>query len=403
MNYLIFGILFISINSFADFNEACRKLNNQKQVDLNQKKLIHWSEVVFKTKDCEKLVTKLRQLKSLSDLLPTNNPHAFPSPFDPTGTEIFRRTSGFNINKLSELKVDEQALYFFKEFQNIKHIDIDSFTDQEINLEEILRIFPKIESISYNPGASVKIKVDSVVSNNINLYITGEFDDEKIDEGLVNHIKGIQSFSGRISELYKYKNLKTIGVKNVHPDSRLKELLNFQKLENLFLSTKYISEINDVKHLKNLKFLLINCLEDGNISFGCSSRRVMDVQFISGLHFLEGIEIGSNLIERVPSVANLKNLRFLNLGNNEIIEFPNLNGLSKLTFVGLSDNKLSTNSEIKFQGEYLDLGFNQIENINELNISDQTQIILEGNPVNRSNCPTDASNPYIARFCSQSQ
>lgn len=406
MNYAILLLVFFSLSAQASFKKKCQQVQNSDTTDTKTKIQINWIQTTFQTKDCNRLNEMLQGVKSLRALFPTHEPQLELSTYDPieSGTHALRHK--LQHGDWEETQKVFKDLSFFQEFKNLKHVDLGSFNIKDVTLKSIISQLPTINSISIASSELNQELVNLIIENNLEVHITGNFVFNESIEKLNNQIGGIQNFSGRILDLKRFKNLKSLGLQHIEPESSLKELVIIKNLESLMLSTRYITKLSDISHLKYLKFLKIDCNENRTEthSVSCSSLYSEKIDFIEDLKFLAGLSIAVKKLESTRPFLNLKNLRFLSLSGNNLSTIPDLRKLKNLKVVNLSYNNITDMSNIQFvRADIIDLGYNDIKKVEDFPGIANTEILLDGNQINiddSKSCPRNSSNISIAKFCS---
>lgn len=402
--YLIF--LFLSLSAHASFKEKCLQTQQSKtNSDLN--KQFEWIQYVFKSNDCHLLERRLKTITSIRLFFPTHETQKGQSTYNPIESAIHTSRYNFNYEKWLEVQKNFRDLSLFSEFKNIKHIDLDYFNQNDFTLKDIINQIPTINSISISSSELNFEVVNIIKEKNIDVHISGSFVLNNFVEELEDQIGGIQSFSGRILDLKRFKRLRTLGLLHIDPQSSLKELMLLKNLENLILSTKYISQMEHVSQLRNLKFLKIECkeLRTENHSVSCISINPEKVEFIKYLSYLEGLSLAVKEVESIKPITSLKHLKYLSLSGSSLTETPELSDLETLKFLDLSFNDISSMNGVQnLKAKLIDLSFNQIEKVEDYPKLVNAEILLDGNAINKLSaldCPKDSLNKSIAKFCSE--
>lgn len=162
-----------------------------------------------------------------------------------------------------------------------------------------------------------------------------------------------------ISKLKKLKKLNLSGI--IHIESGCNNVNSFQvdqvsnlKVEEIYLSSNYISNVDHLNHLPNLKVLdlshnniesffqdnVIPTLEILNLSYN----RIQGIS-ISGFSRLKRLNLSHNFINEMSTITwddkEYPNLKMLNLSKNLISKIETISRFSSLEILNLSFNNIT--------------------------------------------------------------
>jgi len=139
----------------------------------------------------------------------------------------------------------------------------------------------------------------------------------------------------------------------------------------LFLSFNEIEDISPLKSLTNL------------INLYLCNNRIADLSPLSGLTNLVNLELWGNQIEDISPLSELTNLCWIELYQNNISDLSPLSKLINLDNLGLASNNIKdvTPLAVLTNLKHLDLSNNQISDASALDSLKDTEINLDGNPL----------------------
>jgi len=140
---------------------------------------------------------------------------------------------------------------------------------------------------------------------------------------------------------------------------------------SLFLSFNEIEDISPLEGLTNL------------INLYLCENRIVDLSPLSRLTGLTNLELWGNQIEDISSLSELTSLYWIELYRNNIIDVSPLSQLVNLDNLGLSSNNIQDVAPLAglTNLRYLDLSSNNISDASALSSLKDTEINLEGNPL----------------------
>ncbi len=198
-----------------------------------------------------------------------------------------------NLSQLEELSIDSISAEEFDDFKNIKSIDIDDITQEQVNKLPQLKNLEDLTLHSLINDLSPLEKINNLET------ITLDIDS--------------QQYFDKFSELKI--DLKEISL-NDSIDSDLKELNlsklnNFKNLEDLTLSINKFSNFDSIKNLSGLKKFsfysyVFDDLHEGYFSWDISPLKKLETLRITYYPFAHGY--GLNKIKNLESLSNLKNM-----------------------------------------------------------------------------------------------
>ncbi len=177
-----------------------------------------------------------------------------------------------------------------------------------------------------------------------------------------------------ISEIKGIKNLSALQVLNLHNNSiaKITGLENLSGLQELYLHSNSIEEITGLENLINLQVLNLhsNSIEEITGLDILSALQVLylcniSIEVITGLENLSDLQklsLRNNSISEITGLENLTNLQELYLNSNSIEEIKGFSGLNKLTRLGLYENPVHKWVKKRFKTSYA----STIKNIPEL-------------------------------------
>jgi hypothetical protein len=159
-------------------------------------------------------------------------------------------------------------------------------------------------------------------------------------------------------EILKYKQLKTISLRNCNLTHLPIEVVQLPQLESLYLDGNQFKTLPaEIGHLKNLKIL--------NLTNNELSSLPNEFGGLTQLHYLD---LDKNRLLTLPEgIGQLTNLRWLVLAHNELKEIPmSISHLTKLGYLNLNGNQLVR----------LPLPFFQLSQLNELYLKNNLLVEL---------------------------
>jgi Leucine-rich repeat (LRR) protein len=167
-------------------------------------------------------------------------------------------------------------------------------------------------------------------------------------------------------------------------------------LENLFLTSNLINNIDKIKHLNKLKRLFLENNQIEEIipiisliklsSLGLSSNAIKDLSPLTNLN-LYSLELNNNQITEIGFIKNMSNLRYLFLSQNQIenIDEDTFNNFKYLLDLDLSLNNITKIKLNKTEKIFkLNLSHNLLENIDflfEVNLNLLKYLSLNNNKI----------------------
>ncbi|WXR62669.1 leucine-rich repeat domain-containing protein [Peptostreptococcaceae bacterium AGR-M142] len=140
-----------------------------------------------------------------------------------------------------------------------------------------------------------------------------------------------------------------------------KDLINVTKLNINLNKTKdnNLSEINDLKYLKNLEYLNI------------SNNNITQIADLATLDSIKVVYANNNKLETIKPFINLKNLEVLCLDDNNIKDITGISELKNLKQLYISNNQIENLEELN------NLNNLEIIDIEGLNIKDYAKLNLD--------------------------
>jgi len=175
-------------------------------------------------------------------------------------------------------------------------------------------------------------------------------------------------------------------VDDIYPRLDISPLTAITSLEHLDLSDRYISNIQKIRRLINLKHLVLN------------ETRTFHLSFLTYLNHLEHLELCNNAISDLTPIGSLSHLRYLDLGNknplgtekaagetmNHISRINGIGGIISLENLNLCHNQIVELSGIEnlIQLRFLDLSDNNLEDISNLaSLHELQELRIKGNNI----------------------
>ena len=136
-------------------------------------------------------------------------------------------------------------------------------------------------------------------------------------------------------------------------------------LTSLDASERGIEDLDGLEYAVNLEELLLD------------SNEVRNLEPIAGLTKLVFLSLNHNKLSDTSDLAALTNLELLLLDHNEITDINFLTPLSKLSMLSLQGNKITDIHALAgLTIEYLNIGYNEIEDISSLLAMENLQFVL---------------------------
>ncbi|MEH7491429.1 leucine-rich repeat domain-containing protein [Neobacillus niacini] len=142
-------------------------------------------------------------------------------------------------------------------------------------------------------------------------------------------------------------------------------------LTSLDASDRGIEELDGLELADSLEELLLDY------------NSVRNLEPIAGLANLAHLSLGHNKLSDISSLASLSNLQTLMLDGNEIVDISILSQLSKLTILSMQGNRVKDIGALAdLNIEFLNIGFNEIDNISSLlELKNLQYVLIMNNPV----------------------
>lgn len=147
----------------------------------------------------------------------------------------------------------------------------------------------------------------------------------------------------QLEALTKFKNLRSLSLKNDHLKEIPKSISELTNLRVLDLSGNDFKILpTEIKKLKNLEEIYLNNEPNADIN--------QEVSLLSKLPNLKILHLENDDIGIIPkNITNLKNLEKLYLNDNKIVEFPDfLTKNKKLLYIDMKNNPLQWKGERPF-------------------------------------------------------
>lgn len=346
--------LFVSFNAFSQerFLAIC---NDPLPRGYAYENDIRWLKYLFKTTDCDEVRSHLSKLKSFNEFIvpeyiqPIAQYHwSYDLPYltgitSKVSMEVMPwRKLGFLPEADNVFKHPEM----YAEFENLSILDMttpSNFVIQDVC--KIKTILPHIKTLILEGSKLSHIEKNClndpefpwIIASNLN-----GLNSSKLHQKII----GIYQFVGSLKTLKKFRYLRYLGVDNNTVDNDVSFLAKNLNLTHLNLSMRFgISNISELRQLKNLKSLIITCREKSYDEFfkdthekDCETDYLKDLSFLSELPWLESLAIPGNKLEDVTAISTLKNLKYLDLSHNDIKEMPDLSELKELKHFDISKN-----------------------------------------------------------------
>ena len=131
---------------------------------------------------------------------------------------------------------------------------------------------------------------------------------------------------------------------------------DFEKVTALDLNRKKISDVGDLKRLKQVKWLWLNGNKIHDISalrelreitsLHLESNRLVDTDGLKELRQLKELSINHNQLRDLSALKDLTQLRYLDLGHNQLTDLSALKDLKLLNHLDLRNNPDLPNAEV---------------------------------------------------------
>lgn len=333
--------------------------NNPDSYDWTWGNDIKWLKGFFKTSDCNEIVKGLSSLTSYNEFMIGEFVNSkdtkyswekdFPFIKGITGEYSHRfgawwidfSTDEYNIFQTPEL---------YSEFENLSVIDLTQnmgFSKLNGNICGFFDKLPNIQTAIMSYGDLVFIDRNCKSMKLPWIIMTSANGANKVL--FADKIIGIMSFGGSLGNLKKFKNLRYLGLSNSTEDNDIGYLaqnLNLTHL-NLNMRVKGVKNITELRHLKNLEWLTLTCIDNitytgfEDIPKTCDKPYLTDISFLSELPWLRYLDLTANKLSDVSVVKKLKRLESLTLNYNNISEMPDLSDLKELKNFDISNNPVS--------------------------------------------------------------
>ncbi|CRG95828.1 leucine-rich repeat protein [Plasmodium gallinaceum] len=276
------------------------------------------------------------------------------------------------LKKLKILRCSHNKITNLPLFQNLNLMELNIHNNLIKDITHLVLIKNKKSLISIN------IYNNKINFLNLDIYLIHIFPNLLIlNNNYVEKKQNIQKF---------FKNIYTIDaffdMYNLYPpytsllsleinSLKIKNILfninndNFKNLISLNISNNYISNINNIGPLDNLKVLIMNNNKHINENSFIDEN---DNSTLNSFNSLEELDISHCLLSKttfLKKCTNLKNLKILNLEGNNINTIKYLECFEKLKILNLSNNKISKICSNSFPNslENLDISNNLIRSL----------------------------------------
>ena len=386
MKIILLSMLLICFSNmtFAKSGFITECQNNHKSEELEQH--FKWISLLLKTDNCYLLHKKISNIKSLSQIIPSNENFGIDT--KSSWTNNFPYLNGLiNSEDLSSTEyrfIDtltvSQNIDLYQEFLNIFHITYKttySFV-KNYTVCEIIKKFPQVRQITIDPEVLNDYESDKCISiADIEIIISGKFTGfKKVKENNqypLSRIIGFEEYQDTFENLIFYPYVRYLGISEVlGSQGSINTLSQRLNITHFSMNINGIRNIESLANLINLTNLTIYCVsfltetftyESGcqgnqltNISFlkklswlkqiNLNSNFIEDLKPLEDLVYLEKIELGSNQIKMIPNLSKLKNLRYLDLSNNILGSLKNIEKITSLNYLDISENGLVAFTEI---------------------------------------------------------
>jgi len=165
------------------------------------------------------------------------------------------------------------------------------------------------------------------------------------------------SFVFRSTETEDSRIIKIVIRKSINkPDGKLSQD-DYDKVKELDLSSKELSDITILGRLSNLEALNLGGNKVNNlnpisslttlIKLDLAGNNITELVPISSLVSLQELSLGGNKISDLSPLSNIKALRLLDAGSNQIENLQPLSSLSSLEIINLAENNVISLNSLK--------------------------------------------------------
>ncbi|ODV60459.1 leucine-rich repeat domain-containing protein [Ascoidea rubescens DSM 1968] len=225
----------------------------------------------------------------------------------------FSNLTKLELNKLKLCKIGCGLL----KLKNLKHFKMEN---NNFGRLETIQLNEKIKRMDLSKGEIKSIK-NMLFPNNLTTL--------KLFQ---NKIKMFKNFNG--CENLVQLNLKKNSISKIKNVFKFNQLNALSNLEELYLNSNWIQDIESPKNMANLKILDLsgNRIEKNNIK---------QIENLDQMVNLSWLNLSCNEIEIIENLDQMKKLKRLNLSNNKIRKIENLVQMLNLTWLDLSSNNIT--------------------------------------------------------------
>lgn len=398
MKYFAFILIVISFTARGEsfFIENCNDVNSGLlKVDSQISGQIDWLKKIFNLSDCHEIEQKLETIRSFKDIIPSplfnfSNKNTF-KPLELTPTEFSLDPSKYNSD---EVRKTFSNLKLFKEFKNLTNFIFEDDIYDKQDLCEAITEMPYISSITIGRVESEN-NIRCIIEKNLKIFILGEYKPSNFTFRIKDQIYGIDNYVGEIEVLHMFSRLIYLGLENYSGTASLKVLSENKNLTSLHVNIRSISNPEDISFLPYLSYLSLNCYEvensmdsSENHENNCNKRSIKNIQFLSSLVYLKGLDLSQNSIQDLSPLTNLTLLDQLNMRSNKVNKLPHKKILQKLKFLDLADNQITEMWDIQFAKklQYLNFSKNRISKLPKISGLNELRFLSIGsNPIDNIN------------------
>lgn len=218
-----------------------------------------------------------------------------------------------------------------------------------------------------------------------------------------------------ISQIAKLEKLKVLTLSNCNISDF--SFIKNKTIEHLNISNNPVDNLEFVKNLDNLKYLIASYTKIGNddikyitqntglVNLVISNTEITDYSFLAKLDNLVHVDLSGNIIEKniklsksinsiganncgltnLDFIKDCKNLKVLSLKDNDIKSIKSLNEIDETAdHIVLAGNKnIEDLNELKIKTNYINLSNCNINSLDDLNNVKATQLILVDNNIEK--------------------
>lgn len=373
---LTFLILSNICNADSYFLKQCENFKDENFEKENKFAFeqIKWLKLIFNHDDCNDLKDSLLEITSLTEILPYQTNTGINKDNESFKPSEFRSTNLKNdlfSSQWAETKSFFTDLSLFREFTNIKHLFVESDTDDGLEICKTLQQIKSIKSITLHGIYLNKDEINCLKVNEVKIYISGIYDPNEASYKLKDQIKGIENYNGNINQLSKYKALNYLGLYNVEGVFDIHAFTGIRNLSILELNIKNILNVEAINKLENLKYLTLKCsnqkLKEGETTPFCDNRS-LNIDFLQSLNYLTGLSLSDVIIENDNVIQKLQKLKYLRISNSNIRDLKSISSLKGLKFLDVSGNRIQKAKDLYSLNslEYLNISDNELSDIDSL-------------------------------------